>query len=131
MIRPMTLELLASGTQLTGGSRLLSSIALVALLAGGLGSVFPLYKSATLSPDSIERRTFWTGTVIGLALLFVAYIPDWSTAAFVVVVVGISLVAIALTKSNFIKIKGRIYALDAANREPDRPPALAKHEEDP
>ena len=104
---------------------------MVVLLAGTIGSLFPLWKSATLSPDSIERRTYWTGTGVGLTLLFAAFAPNWKLAFLVVGALGFMIVFIAFFKSNHIKINGRIFAADAHNRKPDRPPALAKTDEDP
>jgi len=127
----MTPEFLASAPRLTGGSLTLAQVGLALMLAGGIGSCFPLWKSTTLSPDSIERRTYWTGMGTGLTLCFAACAPDWRLAVFSTLILGIGAVVIAFFKSNHIKINGRIYAADASKREPDRPPALAKNDENP
>ena len=87
--------------------------------------MFPLWKSANLSPDAIERRVYWTGSSIGAALLFVSRFPDWRQGLFVSVAAAVALLAIAFNWTNHIKINGRIYSAFNNNRRPDRPPALA------
>lgn len=131
MMGPMSLELLANRPRLTGVSMTLAQAGLVVILAGGLLSMFPLWKSATLSPDSIERRTYWTGAAVGLFLMFIACIPNWKLAIGSVLLIGIGLISIALTWTNHLKINGRVYAMNSSNGKPDRPPTLAKDDEDP
>jgi hypothetical protein len=43
---------------------------------GAIGGMFPLWKSATLSPDSIQRRVYWAGCGAGVLVLFLAQLPD-------------------------------------------------------
>lgn len=100
-----------------------------ALTAGLLLSMFPLWKSATLSPDSIERRVYWAGCAIGLPLLFLSRLPDWRGGFFLLIATAIGMVSIALFWTNFVKINGRIYSAFHLNRRPDRPPALAGEDE--
>ncbi|MCV7230240.1 hypothetical protein [Mycolicibacterium komossense] len=88
------------------------------------GSMFPLWRSATLSPDSIERRVYWTGSAIGVALLFASQLPDWESATILAVAIGVSLVVVALKWTNHVKLGGRIYSVFSNNRGPERPPAL-------
>ena len=126
----MTLELLANAPRLTGESMIMAQVGLAVVLAGGVFSMFPLWKSATLSPDSIERRTYWTGLIVGLVLMFIACIPDWKLATISVVVVGLGFLSAALKWTNHVKINGRVYAMNSSNGKPDRPPALAKDDED-
>jgi hypothetical protein len=52
-------------------------------VSDGITSIFPLYKTATLSPDAIQRRTYWTSCALGAALLYIALLPDWRFALFV------------------------------------------------
>lgn len=99
-------------------------IALSIIGLATIGSMFPLWRSATLSPDSIERRVYWTGCVVGVALLFVSQLPDWRSASFLAVATGLGLVVIALKWTNHVKVGGRVYASSISNRRPDRPPAL-------
>lgn len=95
-----------------------------ALAAGILLSMFPLWKSATLSPDAIERRVYWAGCAIGVPLLFLSRLPDWGSSFFVSIATAIGMVSIALFWTNFVKINGRIYSAFHLNRRPDRPPAI-------
>ena len=103
--------------------------AIVVLAAGTILSMFPLWKSATLSPDSIQRRVWWTSCVIVTVLLFVSQLPYWPGALFASIMTGLALVSVALLWTNFIKINGRIYSAFGNHRRPDRPPALAEDDE--
>ena len=103
--------------------------AVAALACGTLLSSFPLWKSATLSPDSIERRVWWTGCAIAIPLMFLSQLPNWHGGLFVAIMASVTLVGIAFFWTNRIKINGRIYAAFSLNRRPDRPPALANDEE--
>jgi hypothetical protein len=103
--------------------------AIVVLAVGTILSMVPLWKSATLSPDSIRRRVWWTSCVVVTVLLFVAQLPYWPGALFVATMAALALVSIALLWTNFIKINGRVYAAFGAQRRPDRPPALAANDE--
>ena len=88
-----------------------------------------LWKSATLSPDSIQRRVWWTGCVTGTILLGLSQLPDWRSALFVSIGFTLALLAVALFWTNFVKINGRIYAAFHLQRRPDRPPALREDQE--
>ena len=83
--------------------------------------MFPLWKSATLSPDSIECRVDWTGCAIGTPLLFLSQFPDWPRGLFFAGGAAVALLAIAFQWTNHIKINGRIYSAFNNNRRPDRP----------
>ncbi len=98
--------------------------ALIALAAGTLLSMFPLWKSAKLSPDSIQRRVWWTGCAVTTVSLFCSQLPYWQGGLFVAVMTVLVLFAVAGFWTNFIKINGRVYGAFSHNR-PDRPPALA------
>lgn len=99
-------------------------LALAALCAAAVFSSFPLWRSATLSPDAIQRRVWWTCCAVATVSLFLSQVPEWGRAFFVSVMAGMTLVAIAGFRTNFLKINGRIYAAFHLNRRPDRPPAL-------
>ncbi len=103
----------------------LSGLGLVSLALGTVLSLSPLWKSATLSPDSIQRRMFWTGSALAVVLFFLASLPNWPSGLFVSVATAVAIVAIAFKSTNHIKINGRIYAMPPSKRAPDRPPALA------
>ncbi|BBY63276.1 hypothetical protein [Mycolicibacterium helvum] len=103
---------------------------LAAIVAGGILSMFPLWRSATLSPDSIERRVYWTGCAIGITLLFCSQIPNWGQGVFFALGTAVAVLAIAFQWTNHIKINGRIYSAFNNNRRPDRPPAPAPENAD-
>lgn len=94
----------------------------------GLCSMFPLWQSAVLSPDSIMRGCYWSGT--GLMVLAVLLIPSaWPSRIF-----GASMALLTLTlmavRRRHIKICGRIIVSALDTPRPDRPPVLApdRHE---
>ncbi len=89
-----------------------------------VGGWFPLRKSSTLSPDSIQRRVYWSGCAAGLLLLFIGQLPDWRAATFITAAMGLGVVATAVQFTNHLRIRGRTYA---AFPKPDRPPALAPY----
>jgi hypothetical protein len=106
-----------------------SYVALAALGFAAIFSSFPLWKSATLSPDSIQRRVWWTACAVAAASLFLSQLPDWSSGLFMAIMLGIALFFVAGFWTNFIKINGRVYSAFQSNR-PDRPPALEDRADD-
>jgi hypothetical protein len=122
-------ELFARATNYSAASTLMFKAAMVLIALGAILGSFPLWKSATLSPDSIERRTYWIACTIAVVLIFLAELPHWATALFASIAVGITLVCIAGMWTSHVKINGRIYAGLASNRGPDRPPALAEQDD--
>ncbi len=102
----------------------LTYAAMGAIGVGTIFSTFPLWKSATLSPDSIERRVWWTGCAAAVVLLFFSQLPDWKSGLFVSIMTAVALFFVAGLWTNFIKINGRVYGAFSHGR-PDRPPALA------
>lgn len=108
--------------------QLFGSIALIALATGTIFSMFPLWRSATLSPDSIKRRVWWTCCGITIVSLFCSQLPYWQGGVFVSALTGLALFTIAGFWTNFIKINGRVYGAFTQDR-PDRPPVLARDEE--
>jgi hypothetical protein len=108
----------------TQSNMLLVWLAFAAVGLGLLGSTRAPWKSRTLSPDSIERRFYWTGCTVGCVLLFLSQLPNWSRGLFGAVASGLALIAIAFLRSNHLKVGGRTYAAFGFLRRPDRPPAL-------
>ncbi|EHB55910.1 hypothetical protein MycrhDRAFT_3104 [Mycolicibacterium rhodesiae JS60] len=96
--------------------------AMAALGAAAVFSSFPLWRSATLSPDSIKRRVWWTCCAIATVSVFLMQWPDWGRGLFASILLALALVAVAGRWTTFIKINGRVYG---ASSRPDRPPALA------
>lgn len=93
-----------------------------ALACAAIFSSFPLWKSATLSPDSIERRVWWTCCAFAVGCLFLSQWPAWGRGLFGSIMLALALIAVAGRWTTFIKLRGRIYS---ASSRPDRPPALA------
>lgn len=102
---------------------------LTAIVVGTLTSLFPLWKSRTLSPSSIQRRTYWTGTVVGVLLLFAGALPDWRSALFVSLCAALVMVAAAWRFTSHIRLGGRTYQFMRDSRRPDPPPALERANE--
>jgi hypothetical protein len=107
-----------------GLTKVLFYSGMVVIVLGGLGSLFPLWKSRKLSPASIERRVYWTGCGIGSTLLFVSQLPDWRSGLIVAFAAAFVLALTAWRFTSHIKVGGKIYAITHANRQPDPPPAL-------
>ena len=111
-------------------SNVLLWVALTALVIGAVGGSVPLWKSATLSPDSIERRVYWPCSAVVVIVGFVAQLPYWPGALFVGGCSALALTCIAFYWTNHIKIDGRVFAAFAHNRRPDRPPALSREDQE-
>lgn len=69
-----------------------------------------------------ERHLFWIG-VIGIAVsVFCAGLPYWKQSIAMSLFALAFMTASAYRDSSYIKIRGRIYAFHAWDREPDSPP---------
>jgi hypothetical protein len=100
---------------------------IAALGAAAIFSSFPLWRSATLSPDSIERRVWWTCCAVATVSAFVSQWPEWGQGLFASIMLALALAAVAGRWTTFIKINGRVYG---ASPRPDRPPALADEDDE-
>jgi hypothetical protein len=112
------------------GSTVIMWLAFAAVGLGALAGMRAPLKSHTLSPDSIQRRFYWTGCGMGCVLIFLSQWPNWARGAFGTTAVGLALIAIAFLRTNHIKVGGRIYAAFGFLQRPDRPPALASQDEE-
>jgi hypothetical protein len=110
-------------------SRIVFYAGLGAIVGGALLGMFPLWKSRTLSPASIQRRCYWTGAIGGPLLMFVSQFPDWKSGLFVALASLFVLVLTAWRFTSHLKVGGRIYAASAYHRKPDPPPALRSDSE--
>ncbi|GFG52712.1 hypothetical protein MAGR_41530 [Mycolicibacterium agri] len=91
---------------------------LAAIVLGTVLGMFPRWKSATLSPASIQRRCYWTGSFVGALLLFIAVLPDWKSAVFVAAAVLAVLVVVAYRFTSHIKLGGKVYGYMRDQRHP-------------
>ena len=96
--------------------------AVLALIVGAIGGSTPLWKSRRLSPDSIQRRTYWLCCALVVVFGFASQLPNISGGLFVAATSALVLVGIAVYWTNHLKINGRVYAASSRNRRPDRPP---------
>jgi hypothetical protein len=87
---------------------------------------FPLWKSTRLSPDSIQRRSYWTCTALCVLGLFLSQVPDWKAAAVLSLGIAFGMTAVALRWTRHVIVRGRIYAVHSDQRGPDRPPVLSE-----
>ena len=94
------------------------------------GGWYPLWKSAVISPDSIRRRVYWTGSACFVLTVFLAELPNWRSGLFGATCFGLWMVVLALKWSGHVKINGRKFAISARDRRPDRPPALKEADRD-
>ncbi len=111
-------------------SSILLLCAAVCFGLGIAGSVFPVIKSRTLSPASIQRRSYWTGCASTLILLFLASLDRRPSNLFLIFTCAAVVVAIAYFRTSHIKINGRIWAAYSVLRRPDPPPALQEGRDD-
>ena len=107
-------------------SNLIFIIGLATMVLGVVGGMFPLWKSATLSPASIQRRVYWTGCFIGVALMFLSQVPQFRIAILIGLAMTFGVVAIAFGNTSHIKVGGKIFAAYRTLRKPDPPPALQR-----
>lgn len=101
---------------------ILGYAALVAFVGGGLLSMFPLWSSANLAEDSVHRRVYWTGTVVGSVLLFLSQLPDWKGGLFVTITAALAMFMAAGFWTDHIRIGGRIYSASNFGGRAGRPP---------
>lgn len=102
-------------------------VGLSLMVLSALCGWFPLWKSETLSPESIKRRVFWSGMAVSLVLFFLALLPDLRASMIGTVGMALGILAIAFRWTGHIKIRGRIYTADPSLRRPDSPPALTRN----
>ncbi|UXA18611.1 hypothetical protein [Mycobacterium sp. SMC-4] len=94
-------------------------IAGAAALAGAI--VAPGRDTARLPARAVKRRLYWSGTVIGGALLFAGGLPDVQSAVAFLAAAAILMTGWAYFRTPNLKIGGRIHAAQPAHRQPDPP----------
>ena len=68
------------------------------------------------------RRIFWSGVLIATtSAFFITYPDNWKTGLSLSLLFGGVMVFRAYTGTTYIKIRGKIYAYSAIDRQPDPP----------
>jgi hypothetical protein len=97
---------------------------LAAVVLGALAGMRPLWRSSVLSPASIQRRPYWTGSAVGAVLVFLGQLPDWRSGLAIASAVAFVMTGTAWRFTSHLKIGDTVYAASRHNRRPDPPPAL-------
>lgn len=80
-----------------------------AIVLGTVAGLLPMSASN-------QRRCYWTGAVVGVALLFVGTLPDWRSALFVSLCATLVVITVAWRFTSHLKVGGRVYAFMRVNR---------------
>lgn len=106
----------------------MSTVSLVLLAAGALalvlGAAVPGRATATMPKRAVKRRIYWTGTVVGVILVFLGGLPDLQSAVAFAAAAAILMTGSAYFRTPYLKIGGKIYAAYEPNRAPDPPPGV-------
>jgi hypothetical protein len=92
----------------------------VAILLVGL--LLPGWDTAALPKRAVKRRIYWTATAVAIPVLFAAGWPDLQSSIAFAAMAVVLMCGWAYTRTPNIKIDGKIWALDPANRGPDPEP---------
>ncbi len=104
----------------------MSTLSWVLLGAGALalllGAAVPGWDTPTVPKRAMKRRVYWTGTAVGVVLLFLGGLPDVQSAVAFAAAAVVMMTGMAYFRTPNIKINGRIWAAYPPHREPDPPP---------
>jgi threonine/homoserine/homoserine lactone efflux protein len=94
------------------------------LFLGGLaillvGILLPGWDTAATAKRAMKRRIYWVATIIAIAVLFVAGLPDLRSSLAFVAMACVLMGGWAYFRTPNIKIGGRIRSADPYHREPD------------
>ncbi|MBB2989392.1 hypothetical protein FHR72_000855 [Mycolicibacterium iranicum] len=93
-------------------------------LALALGAAIPGRDTATMPRRAVKRRIYWSGTVVGVVLLFLAGLPDVQSAVAFAAAAIILMTGSAYFRTPHIKIGGKVYSAYEPHRVPDPPPGV-------
>jgi hypothetical protein len=93
--------------------------AAVAILLAGI--LLPGWDTARAPKRAVKRRIYWTATIVGAIVAFIAGLPDLQSSIAFVAMCFVLMVGLAYFRTPNIKIGGRIWAAYPPNREPDPP----------
>ncbi|PRC48070.1 hypothetical protein C6A85_81705, partial [Mycobacterium sp. ITM-2017-0098] len=92
----------------------MSTLSMVLLAAGALalvlGAAVPGRATATAPKRAVKRRIYWTGTVVGVILVFLGGLPDVQSAVAFAAAAVILMVGSAYFRTPHLKIGGQIYS---------------------
>lgn len=80
------------------------------------------------------RRLFWTGFLVAtMSAFLVAYPPDWKGGAWIALTAALLMLLTAYFSTSHLKFRGKIYAFNLKDSEPDAPPGAnaSRRSEDP
>jgi hypothetical protein len=100
-------------------SQIFFFVGVAILLAGFL---LPGWDTARTPKRAVKRRIYWTATIVGAIVLFLAGRPDLQSSIAFVAMTVVLMGGWAYFRTPNIKIAGRIWAAYPPNCEPD--PAL-------
>lgn len=100
----------------------MNQISNVLLIAGAVAllaaAIVPGRATEGLSAGQVKRRIYWTGSVIGAALLFAGGLPDLQSAVAFLAAATILMTGWAYFRTPHIKLGGRVYSAHPTHREP-------------
>lgn len=106
----------------------MSTLSMVMLGAGALalalGAAIPGRDTPTAPKRAVKRRIYWTGTFVGVSLLFLGGLPDVQSAIAFAAAAVILMTGMAYFRTPNLKIGGQIYSAYEPHREPDPPPGV-------
>ncbi|KAA0086869.1 hypothetical protein CIW52_02985 [Mycolicibacterium sp. P9-64] len=92
----------------------------VAILLVGL--LLPGWDTPRAPKRAVKRRIYWTATVVGAVVAFIAGLPDLQSSIAFVAACFVLMGGWAYFRTPNIKVNGQIWAAYPPNREPDPPP---------
>jgi membrane protease YdiL (CAAX protease family) len=96
--------------------------AAVAILLAGI--LLPGWDTARAPKRAVKRRIYWTATIVGAIVAFIAGLPDLQSSIAFVAMCFVLMVGLAYFRTPNIKINGQIWAAYPPNREPDPAPPI-------
>jgi hypothetical protein len=86
-----------------------------------VGLLLPGWDTARIPKRAVKRRIYWSATVVGAIVAFIAGLPDLQSSIAFVATCVVLMVGWGYFRTPNIKINGQIWSADPPNREPDPP----------
>jgi hypothetical protein len=87
-----------------------------------VGLLLPGWDTARIPKRAVKRRIYWSATIVGAVVAFIAGLPDLQSSIAFVATCLVLMVGWGYFRTPNIKINGQIWSADPPNREPDPPP---------